>query len=758
MKVIVITGGVLSGLGKGVLTASIAALLQKDYKLICIKCDGYLNADPGTMNPVEHGEVYVLEDGGEVDMDFGHYERFANLLAKKSWNITMGKIYKQILEDERKGKFLGKTVQLIPHATDEIKRQIHDVSSLEKADIALIEIGGTIGDMENELFIESMRQLRADLGRNNVMFFHLTYVPFISGSRELKSKPTQSSVKTLNQAGIYPDAIICRSSDEIDEEIRKKIALYCNVSESDVFSNPDQENIYNIPHSLQKQGVLKLIEERLNIKSSGLDQKTKDFYNALKTLDGIGGGAGGGGGGKSSGGAVGGGAEIGGGGRGEAGGGKSGRGTGEAGGGKIGGKSRGGGGASDGGAGGSKTGGDGGAEIGGGDGGDGTGGGKTSGTGGGKSSGGEAGGKAGGDGDGAEIGGDGIISKSGGKSGGKTSGGEVGGGKSGDGEAGGGVENAEKTSGGVGGDGKTESHASKTTEKTGGGKSGDGGGETHRHSHNRPKINIALCGKYTYLEDSYASIKEALLHARVNIFLKKKMEMDYAIDFIDSEQITFDNVEEKLKDFDCIIIPGGFGSRGVEGKITITNYARKNDIPFLGICLGMQVAVVEYARYVCGLKDAVTEEMETDSEKGISQKEISRQNIDPVITLLPSQRDVLYKGGTMRLGAHEVLLKKNSTLNALFKKEIIKERFRHRYEVNPKYVDLLEKNGLLFSGSTLDGSIKLMCECPDKTFFIGTQSHPELNSTPLHPSSLFLAFLEKTLEKKIKGVKTQGAI
>lgn len=618
MKVIVITGGVLSGLGKGVLTASIAALLQKEHKLICIKCDGYLNADPGTMNPVEHGEVYVLEDGGEVDMDFGHYERFANLLAKKSWNITMGKIYKQILEDERKGKFLGKTVQLIPHATDEIKRQIYEVSSSEGADIALIEIGGTIGDMENELFIESMRQLRADLGRNNVVFFHLTYVPFISGSRELKSKPTQSSVKALNQAGIYPDAIICRSSDEIDEEIRKKIALYCNVSESDVFSNPDQENIYSIPHSLQKQGVLDLIEKRLDIKSSGLDQKTKDFYRALMLLDGVN-----------------------------------------------------------------------------------------------------------------------VPDSSASSSGSSLGGNDF------DGGSKDGMGHRRKTGSGANSDsgGGASSIGDDSILSSDGAISGNGGGSNKKLSNHRPKINIALCGKYTHLEDSYASIKEALLHARVNIFLEKKIEMDYAIDFIDSEQITFENVEEKLKHVHCVIIPGGFGSRGVEGKITITNYARQRDIPFLGICLGMQVAVVEYARYVCGLEGAVTEEMDVAGKQGV----------DPVITLLPSQRDVLYKGGTMRLGAHEVRLKKNSILHSLFKKEIIKERFRHRYEVNPKYVDLLEENGLLFSGSTVDGSIKLMCECLDKNFFIGTQSHPELTSTPLHPSPLFLALLERTLEKNRIG-------
>ena len=566
MKAIVVTGGVLSGLGKGVFSASLASLLQSKNSLVCIKCDGYLNADPGTMNPIEHGEVYVLDDGGEVDMDFGHYERFAHLSAKKSWNITMGKIYKQILQDEREGKFLGKTVQLIPHATDEIKRQIYQIFNQEKAEIALIEIGGTIGDMENELFIESMKQLRTELGCKNIMFFHLTYIPYNSVNCELKSKPTQASVKMLNQAGIYPDAIVCRAEKNITDEIREKISLYCNVKKNEIFSNPNQENIYYLPSYLEDQGILENIENHFGVdesgehgikKSEGLGEKDRIFIEMLKKI-------------------------------------------------------------------------------------------------------------------------------------------------------------------------KTKQFEKKEV------------------------LYIAICGKYTNLEDSYASIKEALLHARIHIYTTKKIEIKYELTFIDSEKITTDNTEEFLKDKDGIIIPGGFGSRGLEGKIAIVEYCREKDIPLLGICLGMQVMVIEYARNVCHIKEATSEESFEPSAP--AKKNEMHSNTHFVVSLMESQQNISSKGGTMRLGKHKVYLKPNCFLRNIIKKESIDQRFRHRYEVNAKYVDALQEKGLIFSGSTEKNGtgIKLICECPTKTFFIGTQSHPEFTSSPTIPSCFFTSFLEKTWEKKEK--------
>ena len=559
MKAIVITGGVVSGLGKGVLTASIAALLGGKHKIVCIKLDGYLNADPGTMNPIEHGEVFVLSDGGEVDMDFGHYERFANLKAKHTWNITMGKVYSKILEDERAGKYLGQTVQLIPHATNEIKRQIYETYRSEKADLALIEVGGTVGDMENELFIEATRQLRRDLGIGNVIYFHLTYMPRLVGSKEFKSKPTQASVRVLNQAGIYPDAIFLRVSEKINQELKEKIALHCNVDPEHIFSNVDQKSIYALPLSLQDQSILDLVENKLGVEGAGLNENFHQFVKVLK-------------------------------------------------------------------------------------------------------------------------------------------------------------ENNKKS-------------AKKII-----------------------KIKIGICGKYTKLHDSYVSIREALLHAKIHLEISKDIHIDYDLEFVNTDAITRENSDQALARFEGVIIPGGFGIRGIEGKIELARLARINDIPLLGICLGMQVMIIEFARNICKMQSATTREvLEKDIDLENSKDESLSKDIDKanfVIDLLPSQRDIVNKGGTMRLGEQRIYLKDKSIVRKIFAKDSILQRFRHRYEVNPKYVKKLGESGMVFSGSTKKDEIQQICELPGKGFYLGTQSHPELTSTPTHPSIFFTHFLASCIKDK----------
>ena len=541
IKYIVITGGVLSGLGKGVASASLGSLLKGNYNVIPIKCDGYLNTDPGTMNPIEHGEVYVLQDGGEVDMDFGHYERFLNVNAKKKWNITMGKIYKSILEKERKGLYLGKTVQLIPHVTDEIKNNIYTISKKEKSDIVLIEIGGTVGDLENNLFIESVRQMQHEVGKENMMFVHLTYVPFYSGTKELKSKPTQMSVKTLNQSGIYPDMIICRCKKKITEAIKEKISLYCNIDKEAVISGIDVDPIDSLPIYYEDEGVNKIIAQKFNLTLTPILEKQKELVKILKTL--------------------------------------------------------------------------------------------------------------------------------------------------------------------------------KSNKDT-------------------LQFNVAISGKYTGLEDSYASIIEAIKHCSAH--LKVKINIHY----VDTTTLPRDKVKNILKEhkIDGIIIPGGFGNRGIEGKINMIEYARKNNIPFLGICLGMQLMVIEYARNVCNIKQANTKESE---EEGIKV-------IEHIVDILPNQKNIKNKGGSMRLGEHKIILKKGTKARELYQQEIISKRFRHRYEINPKYVKKLEQKGLVFSGKSATENIMQLAEIPDHPFYMGGQFHPELTSRLDKPSILFYHFIKAIKKNKKK--------
>ena len=535
-KYIVVTGGVLSGLGKGITTASVGHLLGSKLRVIPIKCDGYLNTDPGTMNPIEHGEVFVLDDGGEVDMDFGHYERFLGVTCKFEWNLTMGKIYQTILDRERRGDFLGKTVQLIPHVTDEIKSRFRNIAEKEKADICLIEIGGTVGDMENELYIEAVRQLAHDVGKENILFLHLTYIPIPKNVREQKSKPTQQSVKLLNERGIFPDIIIGRSEIPLDPTIKAKIAGFCNVPSEAVISGADVGTVYEVPLIYDDEGLTEIIHKKLGIYSPPRMAKWRKL-----------------------------------------------------------------------------------------------------------------------------------------------------------------VENIKEPS---------------------------------------KEISIAICGKYTKLRDSYASIIEALIHAGAHNNARVHIE------WIETTQI--ENGEatpaKALEGIDGVIVPGGFGTRGIEGKIEIIRYCRENNVPFLGICYGMQLAVVEFARNVCGIADANTTEVVEDGNKCGT----------PLVCILPDQKQIDRKGGTMRLGGQNVSIKKNTRTFDIYAKTEIRERFRHRYEVNPEFVEQLEAAGMVFSGTTPDGLIMQVLELPNHRFFFGTQYHPELVSRLEKPEPLFRELVKAALQYAAK--------
>jgi len=534
-KFIVVTGGVLSGLGKGIAAASIGHLLTRYLRVIPIKCDGYLNTDPGTMNPIEHGEVFVLDDGGEVDMDFGHYERFLNVTCKFSWNLTMGKVFKSILEKERRGDFLGKTVQFIPHVTDEIKSIIRGIVESEKADIGLIEIGGTVGDLENEFFIEAVRQISLDMGQENFFFVHLTYVPMLSNTKEQKSKPTQQSVKLLNERGIRPDVVITRSKAKLNKKIREKIALFCNISPNAVIDGHDVETVYGVPILYDEQGLTELIHKKLHIYSP-------PELSGLKTL----------------------------------------------------------------------------------------------------------------------------VKK------------------------------------------------------------------IKRPKH---RVKIAICGKYTRLQDSYASIIEALIHSGAHLDVKPEIIWLETTNIETGET----SVEEALKGIDGIIVPGGFGTRGIEGKIKVIKYAREHNIPFLGICYGMQLAVIEFARNVCGLEGANTTEVESD---GVEVKH-------PVIFILPDKAKEKNYGGTLRRGGYDVSIKQGTILHKIYgERDTIRERFRHRYEVNPEYVPILEKHGAVFSGYSKTEGIMQAIELPFHQYFVGTQFHPELISKLEKPAPLFYYLIKNALERK----------
>lgn len=516
MRYIIVTGGVLSGLGKGVTTASIAKILQSmKYKVTVIKIDPYLNVDAGTMSPFEHGEVFVLHDGGEVDLDLGNYERFLNVDLTRDHNITTGKIYKRVIEKERRGDYLGKTVQPIPHLTDEIKSEIRIVG--ENYDFTVIEVGGTVGDIESMPFLEAGRQLSWE---EDVVFVHVTLVPSLDVVGEQKTKPTQHSVKKLMETGISPHMIVCRSKTTLLEKTKRKIALFCNVSEDHVISNHDVDDIYTVPLLLNEQKIGEKIIDKFGLRRKPNLERWRS-----------------------------------------------------------------------------------------------------------------------------------IISK------------------------------------------KYET-----------------------------EVTLAMIGKYMDLHDSYISIGEALRHcsyytgAHVNI------------KWLESESIK----KEDLEDVDGILVPGGFGVRGTEEKIRAITYAREKKIPFLGICLGFQLATIEYARSI-GLKNANSMEFaETD---------------EPVIDLLPEQKKIKNMGGTMRLGAYKIILDEKSTVYSLYKSKEIYERHRHRYEVNPEYIDLLTKNGVRFTGKSEDGRMEVL-ELEDYPFFIGTQYHPEFTSRVERPSPVFMGLVKAMGRKK----------
>ena len=535
---IIVTGGVISGLGKGITTASIGKILQfYGYNVTAIKIDPYINYDAGTLRPTEHGEVWVTEDGGEIDQDLGNYERFLDRDIPKCHNITTGQVYYAVIEKERKGEYLGKTVQPIPHVTDEIKRRIRKAAKEEKVDFVLVEIGGTVGDYENVLFLEATRQMK--LEGESVLFVHVTYVPALATLGEQKTKPTQHSVKLLREIGIQPDFIIARSERPLDGVRKEKIALFCNVHEDDVFSDPDMDNIYEVPLLFYKQGLSKKIIDKLNLDAGrGNITKWKKFVEEIKTF--------------------------------------------------------------------------------------------------------------------------------------KTS------------------------------------------------------------------VKIGIVGKYFdigdfQLFDSYISVIEAVKHAAWFNRLKP------IIEWIDSK--TFEKKPEKIKildELDGVIVPGGFGLSGIEGKIKAIKYCRENDIPYLGLCLGMQLAVIEYARNVCNLKNA-------------NSTEVDKNTPHPVITFIPEQIKILHEsryGATMRLGAYPAHLKKGTRVYELYgKKDVVYERHRHRYEVNPEYVNILEKNGLVFSGISPDGLLMEFMELSDHKYFVATQSHPEFKSRPMKPAPLFNGLIKAAKNK-----------
>ena len=538
-KYIFITGGVVSSLGKGIAAASIGALLEaRGLSVSLIKVDPYINVDPGTMSPFQHGEVFVTNDGTETDLDLGHYERFVRFQASKKNNFTAGKVYEAVIRNERKGKYLGGTVQVIPHITNEIKKRIKEGG--QNKDVAIVEIGGTVGDIESQPFVEAIRQMALELPNSSWAFVHLTLVPFINASGELKTKPTQHSVKELRSLGISPDVLVCRSEQELPKDEKKKIALFCSVPNESVISMHDVDTVYSVPILLNKQKVDKTIIEKLKIKAK--QPNLNDWKRVVK--------------------------------------------------------------------------------------------------------------------------------------------------------------------------------AKLMPEK---------------------EVNVSFVGKYTELKDSYKSINEALEHAGI----KNKAKVN--INFVEAENISSKNIKKTLKNADAVLVPGGFGERGIEGMILACKYARENNIPYLGICLGMQVAIIEYARNVLNLK-------------GANSTEFDQNTKHPVIGLITEWNDISGKkekrdknsdlGGTMRLGGQLCKLKKGSNSLRMYKNSEIIERHRHRYEVNPKYKDDMIKKGLDVVGTSIDGKLVEMIEIPKHKWFLACQFHPEFTSNPRDGHPLFNDFIKKSIKLK----------
>jgi CTP synthase len=529
-KYIITTGGVISGLGKGIVSSSIGRLLKAaGYKITIVKIDPYINVDAGTMNPFEHGEVFVLDDGGECDMDLGNYERFLGLNLKRSNNITTGKAYKAVIDKERKGDYLGKTVQIIPHVTNEIRDQIHKAA--KGFEICIVELGGTVGDIESMPFLEAVRQLHLKEGDENVAFIHVTLVPSLSVVGEQKTKPTQHSVQRLQEAGIQPDFIVARAEKRLHKKTQGKIANFCNVRIEQVISDPDCKSLYEVPLLLKKEGL-----DRKLMKKFGLKKKGSGNMNEWRKI-------------------------------------------------------------------------------------------------------------------------------------------------------------------------------------------------VNRMVKPKKKVKIAMAGKYTELSDSYVSILEALKHAGAENNCEVEIEWIETTDFEKDK-----NKVHILDKVDGLLVPGGFGSRGAEGKITAINYARKNKIPFLGLCYGFQMAAVGFARKACNLK-------------GANSVEIKKNPKHPIICILPDQYDGINMGATMRLGSWPCKVEKGTLAHKIYGKTLIHERHRHRYELNPEYIEVLEKNGLKFSGKAPDSPIMEMLELPKHPFFIATQGHPEFKSRVESPAPLFVHFVKACIKK-----------
>ena len=534
-KYIFVTGGVVSGLGKGITAASLGRLLKnRGYKVANQKFDPYINVDPGTMSPYEHGEVFVTDDGAETDLDLGHYERFTDENLTKNSSITTGRIYQQVIDKERRGDYLGKTVQVIPHITNEIKDKVYSLGKTG-ADIVITEIGGTVGDIESLPFLEAIRQVGLENEPEDVVYIHVTLLPYISGSNELKSKPTQHSVKELQSLGIKPDILVCRTELPLVDNIRNKIALFCNVRPDNVIANLTASNLYEVPIMLEKEGLAASVCNHLKLENS--QPKNENWIKMIE-------------------------------------------------------------------------------------------------------------------------------------------------------------------------------HFKEVDKKY--------------KASNMEKVKIAIVGKYIKLEDSYLSVVESIKHAAY------ANGVGVEIGFVDSETVTAENAKEKLEKFDGIIVPGGFGNRGIEGKIQTVKYAREKHIPFLGICLGMQMAVVEFARNVLKLEDANSLEFDENTN-------------NPVIHIMENQKGITKKGGTMRLGAYPCKLQKGSLASQLYQEEEISERHRHRYEFNNEYKKEMENKGMIFSGTSPDGKLTEIIELRNHPYFIAAQFHPEFKSRPDRPQPLFVGLLKNSI-------------
>ena len=529
VKYVFVTGGVVSGLGKGITAASLGRLLKaRGYKVFSQKFDPYINMDPGTMNPIQHGEVFVTDDGAETDLDLGHYERFIDEKLNKKSNVTTGKVYWSILNKERRGDFGGNTVQVIPHVTNEIKSRFYHNEDASETEVAIIEIGGTVGDIESQPFLEALRQFQHDVGHENCILIHVTLIPYLRASGELKTKPTQASVKELQGMGIQPDILVCRSDYPLDDNIKGKIAQFCNVPKKRVIQNLDVDILYELPLEMEKERLANVVCDCLN-----MDCPQPDLADWIAMVDAW----------------------------------------------------------------------------------------------------------------------------------------------------------------------KNPKH----------------------------KVQIALVGKYVSLHDAYISVVEALKHGAV------ANNSEVEIKWVDSELISDYNVKDFLSDVDGIIVPGGFGDRGIEGMICAICYAREQKIPYLGLCLGMQLTIVEFARNVVGLEDA-------------HSNEFSSKTTNPVIHIMPDKEGIVNLGGTLRLGAYPCILADNSKALQLYGSKTIEERHRHRYEVNNDYRDALKKAGLTLSGLSPDGRIVEMIELKSHPFFLATQGHPELKSRPNRPHPLFRGFVAAALE------------